>query len=109
MKQIHIDNGQLGRVIQVIVQSMFVFNFGTFIQACIRTYDDYLKTYISIYQGIAILLFCSVLWWSSYYFVIYPSIVQYSNKQSWRHGNPMKVEFEALNDRLDKIEEMLKK
>lgn len=109
MKQIHIDNGQLGRIIQVIVQSMFVFNFFTFLQVCMNTYTTYLKTYLSIYQGATILLCCFMLWWCAYYFVVYPSIVQYSNTQGWRHGNPMKVEFEELNKRLNKIEEMLKK
>lgn len=50
---------------------------------------------------------CAVAWWLFYYAIIYPSIVHFSNKQAYKHGSPVKRDFEAINNKLDKIMEKI--
>lgn len=81
----------------------------TFAGTYMLIYDRYLREYISIYAGI-LLIFCGLLsYWTVYYTIIYPSIVQYGNRQAWLHNSPIKQNFEAINKRLDKIESLLEK
>lgn len=108
IKQIHIDNGKVGGTIQIITQSMFIVNLFNFAGVALLTYDKFLKDRIPIWAGITALMLCAVSWWVIYYSVIVPSILQYSNRQGYKHGNPVKKDFELLNERLDRLEELIK-
>lgn len=103
MKQIHVDNGQIGGFIQVVIQSMFVFNFVTFVNTTLTVYNQFLKNYISLYVGMLLIGFASAVWWGVYYIVIFPSMIQYGNRQAWVHESPIKKEFERLNQKIDKL------
>ncbi|AKJ39361.1 hypothetical protein [Methanosarcina barkeri] len=103
MKQIHVDNGQIGGVIQVVIQSMFLCNFITFVNTTLTVYNQFLKNYISLYTGILLICFASALWWGVYDIVTFPSMLQYGNRQAWVHESPIKKEFERLNQKIDKL------
>ena len=107
IKQIHIDKGQIGGVIQVITQSMFIVNIFNFIGVWTLLYDRFLRGIIPFYLGMCIVVCCALAWWTAYYSIIYPSLSQYSNKQAWKHNSPIKAEFERLNKRLDDLEAKL--
>lgn len=108
IKQIHIDNGKIGGVIQIITQSMFIVTLFNFVGVALLIYDRFLKDYVSLSTGFIIMCCGAVSWWGIYYVVIVPSILQYSNRQGYKHGNPIKKDFELLNARLDKMEEAIK-
>lgn len=108
IKQVHIDNGKLGGIIQVIIQSMFIVNLFNFGGVALLTYDKFLKDHVPLYIGVAAVMCGAVIWWICYYSIIYPSIVQYGNRQGYKHGSPVKSDFELLNKRLDEIEEAIK-
>lgn len=107
MKQLLIDNGQVGGFIQVVVNSMFVFNFMTFINSSVTVYDSYLKSLIPPYLGFALLAAISIGWWVVYYVFIFPSIVQYSNRQSYMHNSPIKSDFARLNERFQSLDDQI--
>lgn len=100
MKQIKIDNGQLGGTIQIIIQSMFVFNFATFISTSALLYDSVLYKYVSLPVGICMLLVGASSWWLIYYAVVYPSIVRFANRQAYAHGSPIKADLEEIKEML---------
>lgn len=108
IKQIRIDSGQLGGSIQIIMQSMFIVNLFNFAGVFLLIYDKFLKEYVSLLTGVIIICCGAVAWWACYYVFIVPSVIQYSNRQGYKHGNPVKRDFELINDRLDKIEELIK-
>lgn len=108
IKQIHIDNGKLGGAIQVIIQSMFIVNLFNFGGVALLTYDRFLKDHVSLSAGAFAICCGAVTWWVFYYCVIVPSVIQYSNRQGYKHGNPVKRDFELLNERLNVIEELIK-
>lgn len=107
LKQFHVDSGQIGGTIQVIMQSNFIFTVVNSIGIWLIVYNDYLSKYIPLYIGVLIGLFAVPMWWLFYYSVVQPSLIQYSNRQAWKHSSPVKKEFEVLNERLNKIEKLL--
>lgn len=108
-KQKHIDKGQLGGILQIFTRSNIPMVPITFIGTASLCYDRFLKPYCSISTGIVVIIICAVAWWIFDYTVLYPSQVQFGNHQGYAHNSPIKTDFEKVNDRLDKIEEMLKK
>jgi len=112
MKQIRIDNGQLGGTIQIIIQSMFIFNFLTFINTCALAYHSFLYRYVSLSVGIILMVVGAFSWWIIYYSIIYPSIIRFANRQAYTHGSPVKEDFKEIKEMLkdlEEIKEMLKK
>jgi len=107
VRQFHVDSGQIGGTIQVIMQSNFIFTVINSIGIWLIVYNDYLSKYIPLYIGVLIGLFAVPTWWLIYYSIIQPSLIQYANRQSWKHSSPVKKEFEVLNKRLDKIEKLM--
>jgi phosphotransferase system glucose/maltose/N-acetylglucosamine-specific IIC component len=108
-KQLHVDGGQIGGALTVVLNSMFVFNFITFINTSALIYSNYLKWYISPLVCIVLIAVCSVVWWAIYYFVLYPSIMQFNNKQCYIHENPMISDLNEIKESLIMIEEKLSK
>jgi uncharacterized protein YybS (DUF2232 family) len=103
MKQVHVDTGQLGGVITTIVNSMFVYSFITFVNSSMLVYSEYLKDYLSPTMGILILAIGSFIWFASYYFIVYPSIMQFNNRQSYIHENPLKADLDEIKEELRQL------
>lgn len=105
MKQLKIDNGQLGGTIQIIIQSMFIFNFATFISTSALLYDSILYKYVSLPVGVLLLLVGAGSWWMAYYAIVYPSIIRFANRQAYAHGSPIRRDLEEIKEQLAKLTE----
>jgi hypothetical protein len=57
---------------------------------------------------IVIFIFFMLLWFCMNYIYIYPSMVQFGNRQAVAHENPIYDELKTLHKRLDDIESALK-
>jgi len=107
IRQIHIDNGKLGGIISIIINSMFIFNFITFINTTLTVYNTWLRDIIPLWLCVIIICGGSITWFSTYYTILYPSIMQFANRQAYIHSSPIKEEFDKLNARLDSIEQKI--
>lgn len=107
IKQKHIDNGKLGGIISIVINSMFVFNFVTFVNTTLTVYDRWLRDIIPLWSCVLLIGCCSLVWFAIYYVIIYPSIMQFANRQAYIHESPIKAEFDKLNSRLDEIEKLI--
>ena len=108
IKQVKVDDGELGGFINVAMNSMFIFTLVNSVGIYALFFDKFLSKYISLSTGIIAIIISILIWWIVYYSIIYPSVIRYGNRQAWKHGNPYKVEFDLINERLDKIEQMIK-
>lgn len=107
MKQFKIDNGQIGGAITIIINSMFIFNFLTFINTCAIAYDLFLHRYVSLEIGIGIMLIGSGLWFLTYYAIVYPSIIRFANRQMYIHDSPIKEDLEIIKKELEELRKAL--
>lgn len=107
IKQIKIDNGQMGGTIQMILNSMFVFNLLTFINTSILLYQSVIYKYIPLVLYILSIICFAFVWVSIYYFIIYPSVIRFGNRQSYAHGSPIKKDFDKINKQLYEIKKCL--
>lgn len=103
IKQLQIDNGQIGGVIQMFLQSMFIFNMLTFVNTSILVYQSFLCRYISFNLFFIVFFILLISWISFFYLIIYPSTVRFSNRQAYTHGSPIKADFEKIITILEDI------
>lgn len=106
-KQLHIDNGQIGGTIQIILQSMFLVNFATFVSTLILLYNTVLYKYVQWYVAGVVLIIGIVSWWIIYYVIVYPSIITFVNRQQYTHKNPIREDIKRIENKLDKLMEVL--
>lgn len=107
MKQYKIDNGQCGGFIQMIIQSMFIVSFFTFINTSLLAYQSIFYEYISFYLYVILIFGFIVFWVYIYYSVLYPSIIIFINRQVYEHKNLVKADILLLREQLDRIESKL--
>jgi len=107
LKQIKIDNGQIGGIITIIINSMFVINFFTFVNTCAIAYDLFLHRYVSLQVGIVILIVGAGGWFFVYYAIIYPSIIRFANKQAYIHDSPIKEDLDIIKKELEDLKSLL--
>ena len=67
-------------------------------------YDKYFRAYISTLNFGILFIVIFVIYQISYYKYLYPALVRFNSKQSWKHVNPMKDDIVEINARLKKIE-----
>lgn len=103
VKQIKIDNGQIGGAIAVFSNAMFIVQFGTFITVCGIAYDSFLHKFVSLQMGFLILAIGAIMWFCFYYFIIYPSAMSFQNEQAYKHDSPIKSDFEDIKLELEDI------
>ena len=106
-KQRHIDTGQLGGMLQIIIQSMGLLTLFNFFGIASLFYDRFLSSFFPVYIGLALILLGAGVWWLTYYILVYPSIIQFSQRQAYAHNSPVKKDFEKLNQKIDKLTEQL--
>ena len=102
MKQIKIDNGQIGGIITIIINGMFIFQFVTFINTCAIAYDLFLHKYVSLEFGIGLMLVGSFTWFFIYYCVVYPSIIRFANAQMYIHDSPIQKDLAEIKKMIEK-------
>jgi hypothetical protein len=108
LKQVKIDNGQLGGVLQMVNQSMFIFNFLTFITNIALFYESIMYKYVSFRTGAIIMMVCVICWWITYYTIIYPSMIRFANRQTYKHGNPIRSDIEDLRREIILLREVIR-
>lgn len=100
MKQLKIDNGQVGGLVTIFIQSMFIFNFFTFINTCAIMYHTFLHEYVSLAVGIILMFAGALLWWLAYYAIVYPSMIRFTNRQQYLHDSPIQKDLEEIKEML---------
>ena len=108
MKQYKIDDGKCGGFIQILVQSMFIVSFFTFVNTSLIVYQSLFYKYISFYLYFILIFVIIVFWVYAYYSILYPSIVIFMNRQSYAHENLIKADILKLREQLDRIEILCK-
>lgn len=107
MKQYKIDNGRCGGFIQMVVQSMFIISFFTFVNTSLMAYQSIFYKYVSFYLYVILIFGFIVFWVYVYYSVLYPSIIIFINRQAYEHKNLIKADILLLREQLDRIESKL--
>ena len=108
-KQKHIDKGQLGGILQIFTRTSIPLTPINFIGIASLWYDRFLKSYCSIPTGIVIILLGAMVWWVFDYTTLYPSAIQFGNKQGYAHNSPINADFEEVKNELDEIKKLLNK
>lgn len=103
IKQRRVDTGQIGGVLSIFTQSMFIFGIVTFLNTTALVYQSILRYYISLWGFVIIIVVGLLLWMAMYYVVIMPSMIQFGNRQGYTHGNPMREDIEIIKKELKEI------
>ena len=103
IKQRRVDSGQIGGVLSIFTQSMFIFGIVTFLNTTALVYQSILKYYISLWGFVIIIGIGLLLWMAIYYVIIMPSMIQFGNRQGYTHGNPMREDIEIIKKELTEI------
>jgi 5-bromo-4-chloroindolyl phosphate hydrolysis protein len=108
IKQRRVDSGQIGGVLSIFTQSMFIFGIVTFLNTTALVYQSILKYYISLWGFVIIIVIGLLLWMAIYYVIIMPSMIQFGNRQGYTHGNPMREDIEIIKKELKEIKSELR-
>ena len=109
MKQHQIDKGQFGGLILIFSSSLVILSPFSFIGILALNYDRYLKYWIDLNTFIFISAILFIIYEWIYFIFMYPSMIQFGNRQTYAHENPMKKEFDEIKTTLNRIETQLKK
>jgi len=102
-----IDTGQIGGLISVFSNSLVILSPFSFIGILALNYDRYIKWWIDINTFIIISVVCFIIYEWIFFALVYPSIIQFSNRQVCAHENPIYNEIKEMKVTLKKLEEKL--
>lgn len=103
IKQRKIDDGQVGGFLSIFTQSMFIFSIVNFLGISALVYQSILKHYVSLWAFFVIMGVGYFGWMLIYYSIIMPSMIRFSNRQGYAHGNPMKEDILLIKNELKDI------
>ncbi len=109
MKQHKIDKGQFGGLIAVFSSSLVILSPFSFIGILALNYDRYIKYWIDLNTFIFISMVIFIIYEWIFFIFVYPSMVQFGNRQTYTHENPIKQEFDEIKVTLNRIESQLKR
>lgn len=105
------SSGNLGRKIGGMITtfsgSLIILSPFSFIGIVLLVFDKYIQQWMSLTTFIVIggIFFIFYEW--SYFAFVYPAIINYSSKQSFIHGNPIKDELNTINKKLDELNKLI--
>ncbi len=103
MKQYKIDNGKIGGIIVIFMNSLIVMQPINFIGILALNYDKYIKNWITIYQfAIVSFIFFIIYEWIFFAF-IYPSMMKFMNGQTYTEENQVIIKIDIIEKKLDKL------
>ena len=103
MKQYKIDNGKIGGLIVIFMNSMVILAPMNFIGIVALNYDKYIKYWIDIYSfAIISFIFLIVYEWIFFAYV-YPSMMTFSNGQVFIEENPAMKKMDIIEEKLNKL------
>lgn len=108
MKQHRIDKGQFGGLVNVFSSSLVILSPFSFIGILALNYDRYIKYWMDLNTFIIISVVISIIYEWLFFAFVYPSMVQFGNRQVYEHNNPMKKDFDEIKATLKHIESQLK-
>ncbi len=109
MKQYKIDKGQFGGIVLIFSSSLVILAPFSFIGILALNYDRYIKYWIDLNTFIFISIVVFIIYEWIFFIFVYPSMVQFGNRQTYTHENPMKQEFDEIKVTLNRIESQLKR
>jgi len=109
MKQHTIDKGQFGGLIAIFSSSLIILAPFSFIGILALNYDRYIKHWLDLTTFITISLVLFIIYEWIFFVIIYPSMIQFGNRQTYIHENPIKKDIEELQKTLARIEIQLKR
>jgi len=109
LRQHTIDGGQLGGLINVFSASLVILSPFSFLGILALNYDRYIKYWIDLNTFITISAFCFVAYEWLFFTLVYPSMVQFGNKQACTFENPLLNEIKELKASIKEIKEKLEK
>jgi hypothetical protein len=71
-------------------------------------YDRFFRGYITTAEFGILFISAFVVYQILHYKYIYPALVRFGSKQSWKHKNPMKEDIVQLEEHLCRIEDYLR-
>ncbi len=105
LKQYDIDNGQIGGFLSIFTQSMFIFSIANFLGISALVYQSILRNYVPIWIFLIFIIIGYFGWMAIYYSILMPSMIRFSNRQGYAHGNPMREDITFLKKELKEIRE----
>lgn len=109
LKQYKIDTGQIGGLITVFSGSLVILSPFSFLGILALNYDRYIKYWIDLNTFILLSVIGLIIYEFIYFIIIYPSIVQFGNKQSCAHENPIYNDIQELKKTLNRLEKQLER
>ena len=85
-------------------QSMGLASPFTFFGMVALIYDRYFRSYIDTINFCILFVVILIIYEIMYYKYLYPSLVRFNSKQSWKHINPMKNDIIDIKKQLNRIE-----
>lgn len=108
IRQYKIDNGQIGGFLSIFTQSMFIFSIINFLGISALVYQSIVKSYVSLWIYLIFMGIGYFGWMIIYYSFIMPSMIQFSNRQGYTHGNPMREDIMSIKNELKEIKSIKK-
>lgn len=109
MKQYKIDKGQFGGLLAIFSSSLVILSPFSFIGILALNYDRYLKYWLDLNTFIFISAVLFILYEWIFFIFVYPSMMQFGNRQVCLHENPMYNDIKEMKTTLKKIEAQLKR
>jgi hypothetical protein len=108
INQKDIDKGQLGKTILVLEGALFPFSILSLVFSFATLYKIELYKYINLPEISIIASVAFIGWLWIFYTYIYPSKHKGFNEQSWKHDNPIRLEFDKVHDEIFLLKDVIK-
>lgn len=109
LNQHKIDTGQLGGLISVFGNSLIILSPFSFIGIVALNYDRYIKHWLDLNTFIVISVISFIFYEWIFFVFVYPSIIQFSNRQICAHENPIYNDIKDIKASIEEIKNELKK
>ncbi len=107
LNQYKIDTGQLGGLISVFGNSLIILSPFSFIGILALNYDRYIKHWLDLNIFIIVSVISFIIYEWMFFALVYPSIVQFSNRQVCAHENPIYNDLQEIKTAINEIKDRL--
>jgi len=103
MKQYKIDNGKIGGLIVIFMNSLIVVSPFSFLGILALNYDKYIKYWIDIYTFFILSAIFFVVYEWMFFAFVYPSMMTFMNGQTFKAENPVMERMDIIEEKLDRL------
>jgi len=108
MNQHKVDTGQIGGLISIFSSSLIILAPFSFMGIVALNYDRYIRHWIDINTFIFLFAIFFIIYEWIFFIIIYPSMIQFANRQACTHKNPIYDEIKEIKLTLKILESKLK-